>query len=271
MTDQQHYRFDQRIKLDLTRPSSASLGLHACSHDDSRPVRASSDFMQALAVACDATRSRNLGLARLWVEVQNGGWRFLDTFSTEKRNYAVIEQVYSPPRRPIKGRHLQIFERVLLGESPKVVAIDLRVSPSTVASAMQGCLRAIGLNCRGSSVPVLLTMAAHAALRPRCASVFARLSELDANERKSWVISARRPDLDFPVQLSGAEMAVLRQLVAGNTHAQISSQRATSRRTVANQLATAFRKLGVSGRGEVVGHLITHSLQLAPLSESSLS
>jgi DNA-binding NarL/FixJ family response regulator len=49
-------------------------------------------------------------------------------------------------------------------------------------------------------------------------------------------------------------------LLEGSSHAQISSERGTSARTVANQLATAFRKLGVSGRGQLVDRLIHHTM-----------
>jgi DNA-binding CsgD family transcriptional regulator len=84
-----------------------------------------------------------------------------------------------------------------------------------------------------------------------------------------WVVSVQRPDLSFPVPLSRAEAAVVQGLVAGRSHAQISGLRATSRRTVANQLATAFRKFGVSGRGAVVHQLIQHSLAAQYLAASA--
>jgi DNA-binding CsgD family transcriptional regulator len=74
-------------------------------------------------------------------------------------------------------------------------------------------------------------------------------------------VSVLRPDLSFPVPLSRAEAAVVRELVAGRSHAQISDSRATSPRTVANQLATVFKKFGVSGRGAIVHQLIQHSLE----------
>jgi DNA-binding CsgD family transcriptional regulator len=70
-----------------------------------------------------------------------------------------------------------------------------------------------------------------------------------------------RPDLDFPVPLSDAEAAVVRELIAGRTHAEISDRRATSPRTVANQLATVFRKFGVSGRLAVVQQLVARSFE----------
>ncbi|HEY0463031.1 MAG TPA: hypothetical protein VGC79_02430, partial [Polyangiaceae bacterium] len=41
----------------------------------------------------------------------------------------------------------------------------------------------------------------------------------------------------------------------GESHARIASRRRTSQRTVANQLATAFSRLGVSGRSGLLVYL----------------
>jgi DNA-binding NarL/FixJ family response regulator len=88
----------------------------------------------------------------------------------------------------------------------------------------------------------------------------ARVSTLAQNHQKVQVVSAPRPDLRLPARLSNAELSVVRRLLEGSSHAQISSERGTSARTVANQLATAFRKLGVSGRGQLVDRLIHHTM-----------
>jgi len=147
-----------------------------------------------------------------------------------------------------------------LGEAPKAVAFELRMGLSSVAAAIQDCLLGMGIPGRLSQASVLLTMAACAAHQPEHSPTLGRLSRVEANGEAYWVVSVIRPDLNFPVPLSHAEAAVVRELVAGRSHAQISSLRATSPRTVANQLATVFRKLGVSGRGAVVHKLIQHSL-----------
>src|SRR5262245_50259691 len=55
----------------------------------------------------------------------------------------------------------------------------------------------------------------------------------------------------FDRRLPAAEADVVRAAVAGSTNADIARRRGTSVRTVANQLASAFRRLGVSGRAEL--------------------
>jgi DNA-binding CsgD family transcriptional regulator len=49
------------------------------------------------------------------------------------------------------------------------------------------------------------------------------------------------------------ESEVLLQLLEGLSNEEIATERGVSARTVANQVASVFRKLGVSSRGELVG------------------
>ena len=223
---------------------------------------------QERAVHRDVTHAETFDLSLLWNQLCSGAWRVLDAFSTDERCYAVLEQPAGNRRQRVEGLRLQILESVLLGQSPKVVAIDLQVSPSTVAAALRRCLRTMGLRYRMSNLPVLLVMAARAARSNRHTAVTGRIAHLDHEADARWVVSIPRPDLSFPARLSSAELAVVRQLVQGQSHAQISRVRGTSTRTVANQLSTAFRKLGVSGRGELVDQLILHTLSSDSLSRS---
>jgi DNA-binding NarL/FixJ family response regulator len=53
-------------------------------------------------------------------------------------------------------------------------------------------------------------------------------------------------------RLTPAERAVTSLLLGGLSNAEIAAKRGTSERTVANQIAAIFRKLGVSSRTELV-------------------
>jgi DNA-binding CsgD family transcriptional regulator len=62
--------------------------------------------------------------------------------------------------------------------------------------------------------------------------------------------------LSFPLggsraRLTPAEREILRSLLEGMPRASIARARATSERTVANQIASVFRKLGVHSRSEL--------------------
>ena len=57
-------------------------------------------------------------------------------------------------------------------------------------------------------------------------------------------------------QLTHAEQAVLVLVLEGQSTAAIARARGTSPRTIANQIATLFRKVGVSSRAELAAKLI---------------
>ncbi|HEX9050901.1 MAG TPA: LuxR C-terminal-related transcriptional regulator [Anaeromyxobacter sp.] len=57
--------------------------------------------------------------------------------------------------------------------------------------------------------------------------------------------------------LTPAEAAVAALAAAGHSNAQIAGARRAATRTVANQLASAFRKLGVRSRAELCARLWT--------------
>ena len=70
--------------------------------------------------------------------------------------------------------------------------------------------------------------------------------------------------MSFPVApnanldaLTQAEQDVLQLMMAGSSNRQIAHARGSSSRTVANQIASIFRKLGVASRAELAALLNT--------------
>ena len=64
------------------------------------------------------------------------------------------------------------------------------------------------------------------------------------------MLSVALPDAELRCRLSKAELTVAHALIQGKSHAEICAERGTSPRTIANQLSSIYRKLGVSGRRE---------------------
>jgi DNA-binding CsgD family transcriptional regulator len=62
--------------------------------------------------------------------------------------------------------------------------------------------------------------------------------------------------LVLPEKLSAAEREVTELMLSGLSNAEIAAYRRTALRTVANQVAVIFDKLGVGSRGELVALLI---------------
>jgi DNA-binding CsgD family transcriptional regulator len=73
------------------------------------------------------------------------------------------------------------------------------------------------------------------------------------------VIVFSAPSLRLPARLSRAEQAIAQAVVAGRSNAEIAAARATSSKTVANQLYAIYRKLGVETREQLVAQLVSES------------
>ena len=69
----------------------------------------------------------------------------------------------------------------------------------------------------------------------------------------TWPSAAPRPGTG-PAALTPAEAAVAELAVAGRSNREIARERGSSPRTVANQLANVFRKLGVGSRLELCAY-----------------
>lgn len=203
-----------------------------------------------------------LELAELWHELIAGKWFVRSGFCSETECFLVLEPRAARGSRPPPAHVVTMLEQVLTGESQKALAIDASLSRSTIATRCAGCLRNIGKEHTLSRVPTLMLLAAHAARGMKLGPASVRHITGEPCER--WLVSYERPDGVLRAALSDAEREVTRLLVEGRTHSQMARVRNTSPRTIANQLGSSFRKLGVSGRTALVSKLL--QLKLSPLS-----
>ena len=215
---------------------------------------------RAYAVERDRCLGTAFELGELWRRLGACEWHVRDTFATEARLYVTVGASDAVRRRPASDAGLAMIEQILVGQSSKAVAIDRRVSDSTVALAVKKRLQLMGLTCKVRAMPLILAMAARAACGRLRAPLFGRIASLSGDSQfEEWVISVAHPDFRFPKRLSSAERAVLSHALAGKTYVQIATARETSLRTVANQLASIFRKLGVSGYGQTLDLLLSRT------------
>jgi DNA-binding NarL/FixJ family response regulator len=82
-----------------------------------------------------------------------------------------------------------------------------------------------------------------------------RAARFALGAREVVVLSYPTGKLRIPDTLSPAERDVTLALLSGATNAEIAAERGVAVRTVANQVASIFRKLGVSGRTELAAKL----------------
>lgn len=201
--------------------------------------------------------SEPYALATLWNDLSLGRARMRECFFDDDTCYLAVEAV-SPPARPerrLQPRKLRVLERVLLRGGQKPVAAELGLAPSTVAIIAGGCLRAMGIDSGASRAPLPLWMSLHA-VHENTVYREARLSTITHGGHTYSILAVPRPERRLRQLVSPAEYAVLRLLVEGMSHAEMAKVRNTSVRTIANQLASAFHKLGVSGRSELLCQLV---------------
>lgn len=213
---------------------------------------------RAVAVLAERVADGEISLARVWRELTTGQTRVADSFIDEERCYLLLCQPSSSTSRGLSDRRRAILERLLCGQSIKAVAFDLGLSQSTVCQEAKTALAQFGLECTLYRANPLLAMLARAAVDHqlgRCAT----MACFADSERMFRVVSVARPEGRLAPVLPPAEFAVVRGLLEGRNHVEIAANRGTSTRTVANQLAAAFRRLGVSGRQSLLDHVVSAS------------
>jgi DNA-binding NarL/FixJ family response regulator len=72
-----------------------------------------------------------------------------------------------------------------------------------------------------------------------------------AHDQHTLVLSFPVPTADLRGLLSGSEAAIARDILAGRSNAEIARRRGTAIRTIANQIASIYRKVGVRSRLEL--------------------
>ena len=191
-------------------------------------------------------------LGLVWERMVDGSWSTCESFTTSSRFYFLLRR--RALLRPL-GSDVLVLRRTLLGERQKVVAIDIHRSNSTVTSRISACLANMGFHPRVSRVPALLVAAA-AAAAGLASVVDARITKLRRAGVDHVLVSTPRLDEPLSHVLTPTEFQVIKLLVNGSSHRQIAAVRGSSTRPVANHISAVFRKLGGSGRSELLLHLV---------------
>ncbi|HET9953765.1 MAG TPA: helix-turn-helix transcriptional regulator [Polyangiaceae bacterium] len=200
--------------------------------------------------------TRVLELELIWPLLKAGLIKVSRTlFTSTHTSFLLAPGAAARAKKSLPERYAEILERTLLDSGPKVVAAELGYSISGIGTILRQSLEFFGLACKPSQVPALLVMAAAAARvskrKDGCewasSSAFASVS----------FVTAERPERVLRGVLSPAQLSVTALLVEGKSYSEIASLRHTSERTIANQVAGTFRRLGVSGRAELLRYLVT--------------
>lgn len=224
-------------------------------------------FETSRATPLSLLERRNIGrpydvggaLGTLYQGLLGGRFVVLESSVTDELASLTLRRVTSPltllPRVASQG-----FDAVIRGELQKVWAIDSGLSPSSVATLLRQVMLNMNLGGSFTRVPLALPLLAHAVTRPDLVAAYVEGNQ----EHASYVIRFKRPESVFRPRLTRCEYEVMREYLEGHSYLQISSTRRTSVRTIANQMSSAFKKLGASGRFGVLEGAIRTRYGLAP-------
>ncbi|RYZ05825.1 MAG: LuxR family transcriptional regulator [Myxococcales bacterium] len=204
-----------------------------------------------------------LQLAALWDELVAGTTK-IDGWSHTETTWSMVvsrRPDQDRPAHPLRRRDVAILEDALLSGVRKHVAVEVGLSCSSIAVIMQSCFHFMGLSCLPSRIPGLVVAAAHSRHHFGSAAP-AYETALGAEQAlRERTLTFNRPDKLLAAWLAPAEHAVIHLLIEGMTYAEIAEARRTSVRTVANQVASGFRRLDVSGRAELLCLLARWALE----------
>ena len=199
--------------------------------------------------------SQPFELHRLWRGLCSGGYYIRDHFSSTERHYLVVERLAtSGGELRFAARRMEALRRATNGQMQKVIASDARRGLATVATDLQQALLYMGCHLPPSRIPLVLVMAQHAFECPTL-NYDARYTELVTEPQILHVVSMERPELRLARRLSRTELSVLSLFAEGHSYAEIAEIRGTAIRTVANQLASTYERLKISGRSQLLHYI----------------
>jgi DNA-binding NarL/FixJ family response regulator len=210
--------------------------------------------LRARAIEARGAMTETEGCAQVWSRLVRRELEVVEYFATSEREYLVLRERSDRPM-PLSGRRLDILQNVLVGVRRKVVSFDFCISASAIAQTLSMALREIGLHCSPARIPPLLVVLARAARGDRVRAAVT-LADLEHRGRR-YCVATREADSALLRVLAPAQRAVLKQVIYGSTYAEIAALRRTSYRTVANQVASGCRRLGVSGRFDLVQFVVS--------------
>ncbi|HXK18585.1 MAG TPA: helix-turn-helix transcriptional regulator [Polyangiaceae bacterium] len=191
-------------------------------------------------------------IGKLWQELLAGS---LKVESVRGEGFElVLASAVAPAPTQRRARRQACFERALRGEQQKSLAADFEKAPSTLSGLVRSVAAEMGISAPLSKIPSALPLLTHAARSTCVVSLCEVGAERDPSQR--WLLSFSYHDKILEAGLSSAEREVVRRYVRGQSYAQIAGARGTSYRTIANQLASAFGKLRVTGRLSLIRYIV---------------
>ncbi len=184
-----------------------------------------------------------------WAAVGSGDWSLIDRFEREDRFWLVAyrHETDSKDPRCLAARERDVVELAARGETNRRIGMALGIAVGTVAGQLSRALAKLGLSDR---TDLVRSWAIQQEEQMFCIRV--RQAELLVSVRPLPNLA----EVPSAESLTPSEQAVAELVVAGYSNARVAQERGVSERTVANQVASVFRKLNVHSRAELASWVV---------------
>lgn len=206
------------------------------------------DALTSAAIDVDARETNAGDLTEAWSRFASGDRVLALTVRHEGRQIVVLGE---PLEGGLTARQSHIVAMVCAGASLKQVAMEIGKGQPTVSKHVRDAVRRLGLVSHVALVNALGPWAACGRGAPGQLEG-ARVSPLRFDGQSFVVIGFSHGASRRPPSLTPAERAVAELVGRGFSNHAIARARHRSPRTIANQLAKTFDKLGVHSRVELV-------------------
>jgi DNA-binding NarL/FixJ family response regulator len=180
--------------------------------------------------------------AEAWDVLLGGEWMVVDHVAgPSSRTILARSASTHASHEALDAAEIRVARRRAHGDSIKVIACELGLPGAAVCSCVASVMRKLKLRSPADLVALL-----H---EPSPWGLIASQIRVDAED--FLVLTYPAPYWPLPPSLTSAEQGLVLELVAGGSNQAIAQARNTSPRTVANQVASIFRKLGVHSRLEL--------------------
>jgi DNA-binding CsgD family transcriptional regulator len=201
----------------------------------------------SLAVLRTAVRARERArrrpnsagaVAALWSHLVAGRWSLVDDYEDQGRRYVLVVKSGAGERQRnrLTPRQARALDLALQGRSVKDLSDELHASASTVYADLDRAVAKLGVRSVADVAGVARALPQTILTRFKC------------GEDSLVAIGFPLGVAEAHARLTDAEHAILPLLLASTAHAEIARRRNTSPRTVANQIASIYRKFKVSSR-----------------------
>lgn len=203
-------------------------------------------------------RRDELEALNLWQGLVSGKWTLVDRFESDGKHYVIAHRNEDrlAPALGLAPLDQQVAAHAATGQANKLIAYQLGLNPATVSTILNRVCKKLRLESKTQLAALGATLGVGAGtVTGKPTATPAVIAQVGPNGPRLGIVTSVDGGASGLESLSQAELACAQLVVAGSSNLEIARTRGVSPRTVANQLASVYQKLGLGGRAELAARL----------------